>query len=117
MKIEEQLNAEIALTMAWLEDTLQPAVDILNIKHLAEDIKIDLQLFESKKGKTDASTKSMERVNAMLGMIERLDKIATQNNTFQLIAKHSQLKQWQLEQENSKLKQELEAIKKAFEAE
>lgn len=113
--MSDKLEAELALTVAWLEDTLQPSIDILNLKHLAEDIKVDLKLFEDKKGETEASKKSMERINSMLEMIGRLDKIATQNNTFQLVAKHAQLKSWHLEQEIIKLNKEIEANKKAWE--
>lgn len=115
MKLTDQLNAEIALTVAWLEDTLQPALDILSLKAIVNDMLADVELFESKKGISEHTKKSKERINLMLEKIERLDKIAMQNNTFQLITKHTQLKSWNLEQEIIRLNNELLAKQKAWE--
>jgi len=115
LKIEDQLTAELILTVAWLEDTLQPAIDILKVKSIAEDIRSDILIFEEKKGQTDQSKKGLDRINQMIECIERLDKISSQNNTFKLVAKHAELKNAKLENENTSLKLELESVKKAWE--
>jgi hypothetical protein len=112
--LEQQLNADLGLTIAWLEDTLRPAINLMNLKALIYEIDADIKTFEEKNGKSKNTEKSSQRANKMIELIESLDKICTQNNTFQLVLKHQDLKMNQLLHENNRLKSELEAVNKAF---
>lgn len=112
-----QVDAELGLTFAWLEDTLQPAIDLLALKCIVYEQLSDIQIFEDKKGETPVSKKSKDRINKMLDHISRLDKITSQNNTAQLVVRHSDLKMIQLLKENDRMKKELEAIELAWKSE
>jgi len=108
------LNAEIGLTFAWLEDTLYPSLNLMRLKSLIYDIQTDVKLFEDKNGKSEHTKKSLDRANELINLADKLDKIANQNNTAQLLLRHNQLKMSELINENNRLKNELEATKKAW---
>jgi hypothetical protein len=108
------LNAEIGLTFAWLEDTLYPSINLMRLKSLIYDIQSDVKLFEDKNGQSDHTKKSLERANELINLADKLDKIANQNNTAQLLLRHNQLQMSELIKENNQLKTELEATKKAW---
>ena len=111
----EQVTAEMTLTMMWLEDTLQPSIDLSRLKGMVYDMQADVKLFEDLNGVTDKTKKSATRIESILELINRLDKVAVQNNTFQLIVRHTDLEMVKVRQENKQLKTELEAVKKAWE--
>jgi predicted nucleic acid-binding Zn-ribbon protein len=108
------LNAEIGLTFAWLEDTLYPSINLMRLKSLIYDIQTDVKLFEDKNGKSEHTKKSLDRANELIDLADKLDKIANQNNTAQLLLRHNHLKMAELINENKRLKTELEATKKAW---
>jgi hypothetical protein len=110
----ESLNAEVGLTFAWLEDTIYPSINLMRLKSLIYDIQTDVKFFEDKNGKSDHTKKSLDRANEMIELAEKLDKIANQNNTAQLLIRHNQLKMSELINENNKLKTELKAINQAW---
>lgn len=114
-RLLEQVTAEMTLSMMYLEDTLQPSIDLSRLKGMVYDMQSDVKLFEDLNGVTDKTKKSADRIEAILELINKLDKVAVQNNTFQLIAKHTDLEMMKLRQENRELKTELEAVKKAWE--
>lgn len=109
------LNKDAELTFAWLEDTLYPSINLMALKSLIFDLKSDVELFESKNGKSDKTKKSLERANKMLDLVDKLDKVASQNNTAQLLIKHCQLDQAKLMKENKELKEIIESNRKVFE--
>ena len=108
------MNAEVGLTFAWLEDTLYPSINLMRLKSLIYDIQTDVKLFEDKNGKSDHTKKSLDRANEMIELADKLDKIANQNNTAQLLIRHNQLKMSELIKENNQLKTELKAINQAW---
>jgi hypothetical protein len=108
------LNAEVGLTFAWLENTLYPSINLMRLKSLIYDIQTDVKLFEDKNGQSDHTKKSLDRANELIELADKLDKIANQNNTAQLLIRHNQLQMSELIKENNKLKTELEATKKAW---
>jgi len=108
------MNAEVGLTFAWLEDTLYPSINLMRLKSLIYDIQTDVKLFEDKNGKSDHTKKSLDRANEMVELADKLDKIANQNNTAQLLIRHNQLKMSELIKENNQLKTELKAINQAW---
>lgn len=113
----QALNSDVGLTFAWLEDTLYPSIHLLALKSLIFDLHNDVKQFEEKNGKSEKTESSLERINKMIELSDKLDKIANQNNTAQLLMRHNNLKMNELLTENNKLKKELESVKKAFEAE
>jgi hypothetical protein len=112
--LTEQLNAEACLTFAWLEDTLYPSINLMRLKSLIYDIQTDVKLFEDKNGQSDHTKKSLDRANELIDLADKLDKIANQNNTAQLLIRHNQLQMSELIKQNNQLKTELEATKKAW---
>jgi dsDNA-binding SOS-regulon protein len=114
-KLSETITEELCLTMIWLEDTLQPSIDLMCLKALIYDMDSDIKLFEQKNGKSENTKKSAERVDKMIKLSEKLDKIATQNNTFQIMFKQYENRISWLNQINNELTTELEATKKAWE--
>lgn len=84
------------------------------LKSLIYDIQTDILQFELNKGKTEHTQKSLDRANQMIELIEKLDKIANQNNTAQLFVRHSYLKMAELTKENERLKDELNKINLAW---
>lgn len=108
------MNAEVGLTFAWLEDTLYPSINLMRLKSLIYDIQTDVKLFEDKNGQSEHTKKSLDRANEMIDLAEKLDKIANQNNTAQLLIRHNQLKMSELIKENNQLKTELKAINQAW---
>jgi len=120
-KMEEnllsQISADSAMTAMWLEDTLLPSVHILMLKSLVYELIDDLNKFEELKGVSEKTKVSRERLNKMEDYCFKIDKIASQNCQFQLVSKHISLVNSKLMAENKALKDELEAVKKAFEAE
>lgn len=114
-KLLDQVTAEMTLTMMYLEDTLQPSIDLSILRGMVYDMQGDVKLFENLNGVTDKTKKSAFRIEAILELINRLDKVAVQNNTFQLISRHTNLEMMKIRQENRELKTELEAVKKVWE--
>jgi hypothetical protein len=108
------VNAEVGLTFAWLEDTLYPSINLMRLKSLIYDIQTDVKLFEDKNGQSDHTKKSLDRANELIELADKLDKIANQNNTAQLLIRHNQLQMSELIKQNNQLKTELEATKKAW---
>lgn len=114
-RLLEQVTAEMTLTMMYLEDTLKPSLDLSKLKGIVYDMQTDVKLFEDVNGVTDKTKKSADRIEAILELINRLDKVAVQNNTFKLITRHSDLEIMKLRSENETLKKELESARKAWE--
>lgn len=115
-KLSDTITEELCLTMIWLEDTLQPSIDLMCLKALIYDMDSDIKLFEQKNGKSENTKKSTERVDKMIKLSEKLDKIATQNNTFQIMFKQYENRISWLNQRNKELTNELEATKKTWES-
>jgi hypothetical protein len=86
----------------------------MRLKSLIYDIQTDVKLFEDKNGQSDHTKKSLDRANEMIELADKLDKIANQNNTAQLLIRHNQLKMSDLIKENKQLKTELKAINQAW---
>lgn len=108
------LNADIGLTFAWLEDTLYPSINLMLLKGFIYDLQTDVKMFEDKHGKSDKTVKSLERINQMIELADKLDRIANQNNTAQLLLRHNQLKMNKLIKENNELKKQIESINQAW---
>jgi hypothetical protein len=113
-KLLLSINAEVGLTFAWLEDTLYPSINLMRLKSLIYDIQSDVKLFEDKNGQSDHTKKSLDRANELINLADKLDKIANQNNTAQLLLRHNHLKMSELIKENNQLKTKLEATEKAW---
>lgn len=77
-------------------------------------MQTDVKMFEEKHGKSDKTAKSLERINQMIELADKLDRIANQNNTAQLLLRHNQLKMSQLINENNELKKQLKSVTKAW---
>jgi predicted nuclease with TOPRIM domain len=110
------LEFDNSLLAGWVEDTLQPSLDIMNLKIGIRDILDDITEQERVKGETKRTTDAKEKFGKMLLVCERLDKIAGQNNTFQLIAKHTLIK---LENANGRIKEledQIKSIEKAWQS-
>lgn len=108
------LNADLQLTFAWLEDTLYPSVNLMALKGFIFDMQTDVKMFEDKHGKSDKTVKSLERINQMIELADKLDRIANQNNTAQLLLRQNQLKMSKLIKENNELKKQIESINEAW---
>lgn len=86
----------------------------MRLKGLIYDIQTDVKMYEDKNGQTDHTKKSLDRVNEMIELAEKLDKIANQNNTAQLLIRHNQLKMSELIKQNNQLTTEIKAINQAW---
>jgi len=109
-----QINADAVSTILWLEDTIQPSINLLLLRGLIYELLDDVSTFEGKKGVTELTEKSRLRIEKMIDYCEKLDKVANQNNTFQLIAKHTAIRETSLLVEIKRLKTLLEANKLAW---
>jgi len=109
-----QINADAVSTILWLEDTIQPSINLLLLRGLIYELLDDVSNFEGKKGVTELTEKSRLRIEKMIDYCEKLDKVANQNNTFQLIAKHTAIRETSLLVEIKRLKTLLEANKLAW---
>ncbi len=109
-----QINADAVSTILWLEDTIQPSINLLLLRGLIYELLDDVSTFEGKKGVTELTEKSRLRIEKMIDYCEKLDKVANQNNTFQLIAKHTAIRETSLLVEIKRLKALLEANKLAW---
>lgn len=109
-----QLNSDIEFLSGWVEDTLQPSIDLLKLKVSIRSLLQDVCNHEILKGETDRTRESKNKFDNMLYLCEKLDKIATQNNTFQLIVKHSQMQLSSAKLEIKVLKSKLESFEKAW---
>jgi len=109
-----QINADAVSTILWLEDTIQPSINLLLLRGLIYELLDDVITFEGKKGVTELTEKSRLRIEKMINYCEKLDKVANQNNTFQLIAKHTAIRETSLLVEIKRLKTLLEANKLAW---
>lgn len=116
-RIIDSLEAENSLLVAWIDRTLEPSMAMINLDILVREMETDIHEHIAKKGKSAASQKSLDRVNKILDLVEKLNVTVNQNNTYHLIAKHASVKVYNLEVENWKLRKELDAIKKAYDAE
>ena len=111
------LEAENMLLIGWIDKTLEPSIALLSLDVLVREMENDIYLHIEKKGKSQATDKSLERVSKILDLIEKLNVTVNQNNTYHLIAKHASIQIHNLQVENYKLKKELEATIKAHNAE
>jgi len=109
-----EIESEAVLLTGWIDKTLDPSMALLSLSVLVGEMESDIFIYQKKNGKTDNSEKSKKRVNEIVKLVDKLSVICHQNNTYHLIAKHASIKIHQLNCDNSKLKKELEAIKKAF---
>lgn len=109
------MEHDMTLMVAWLEDTLTPSVALMQLKVMLYDMLIEVELSEAKNGETARSKFTKNRIAEMEQLVEKLNYVANQNNTFQLIVKQANLALSASKNENEKLKKEIEAIKKAWE--
>jgi len=112
-----EINPEAVLLTGWIDKTLEPSMALLNIDVLVREMENDVLNHIKKNGKSKASEKSLDRVNKILDLIEKLNVTVNQNNTYHLIAKHASIQIHNLQIENYKMKKQLEAIEKAHNAE
>lgn len=83
-KYIQLLDLDIIDYTAWMDDALTPSVNILQLKIITEDLLLKLKAKELTR-----EVLQME-LPRLLILSQNLDKIASQNNTYQLIARHSQ---------------------------
>lgn len=110
-----KFDSDISLMSAWIDDTLTPSLSILKMKTILYDMLEQAEKVSESKKEGQSYKNSLKRIFDMLELCYGIDKIATQNNTMQLIARHSLIKAKNLEAENKKLKEELNSIKLAWE--
>lgn len=108
------IDFDISLLVGWVEDTYTPSFNILRLKVAIREMLQDVHNHEEKRGESSKSKESKNKFDKMLDLCESLDKVAMQNNTFQLIVKHSLLEMQHKDQEIYALKQEIEKINKAW---
>lgn len=111
---QKDFSPEIELLMAQAEDTTQPSFDIMNLKIAIRELIQDVEDHEKAKGITEKSKESKAKFNQMLDICERLDKVASQNNTFQLIVKHSLIELENIKGECKRLNDIISANEKAW---
>jgi len=111
----DQITSELEMSMIWLEDTLTTSVDLMKLKAMIYDMDADIKIFQSRNGVTESNKKSANRVNEMIILADRLDKIATQNNVYKLVLKQYENRISWMMHDKKELENELKAVKKAWE--
>jgi hypothetical protein len=91
--------------MMWCEDTLEPSLCLFKVKSMVREFLFDVIEHENKRGKTKKTEQSRNRLNQILEFCERLDRVATQNSSFQFAMRQQEGK---LKMANKKI-QELES--------
>ena len=112
----DQVTSELEMSMIWLEDTLTASVDLMKLKGMIYDMDADIKIFQSRNGVTESNKKSANRVNEMIILADRLDKIATQNNVYKLVLKQYENRISWLMHDKNELEKELKAVRKAWES-
>lgn len=112
-----EYESDLSILIAWVEDTLQPSIDLMKLKVSIRELIQDIEDHELKKGVTEKTTASKAKFEIMLDTCERLDKVANQNNSFQLAVKHAYGKISVANKRIIELETELKAIKEAWETE
>jgi dsDNA-binding SOS-regulon protein len=115
-QILDQVTSELEMSMIWLEDTLTSSVDLMKLKAMIYDMDADIKIFQSRNGVTESNKKSANRVNEMIILADKLDKIATQNNVYKLVLKQYENRISWLIHDKNELEKELKAVKKAWES-
>ncbi len=108
-KYVQLLDLDIVEFVAWMDDTLDPAVNVLQLKLIAQELQNKLQSKELTRYVLQA------QLPKIIELASRLDKIASQNNTFQLVARHSSTALWHSQARVKQLEAELAASRKAWE--
>lgn len=116
-RLLDRMDLDMALTVAWLEDTLTPAIAALNAKSIIGDILADVFAKELAIGKTEKSEAFKLRLYKALDALEEVAKCAQAANTCQLAARHLSIEFDKVKRENEGLKAELKAIEQAWKAE
>lgn len=117
MDINQDFSPKMELLIAQVEDTLQPSFDLMSLKIAIREFIQEIYNREVVTGVTPKITESKAKFNRMLDICERLDKVANQNNTFQLVVKHSQIELHNAQMEILRLEKIIEANQKAFDNE
>lgn len=81
------ITADMELLAGWLDDTLKPSICTLIIKNGLMEFMKDVLEFQNKNGVTDKSKERVDNLQKLIDAADALDKIATHNNTMQLIIK------------------------------
>jgi len=109
---QSQINADMQIMAGWIEDTLQPAVDILKVKTGLIALLKDVLKFEAKTGATEKSSDRKLFLQSLIESSTRIDNIATQNNTFQLLVKYTVDENKSLRRDINTLKNQIENLNK-----
>lgn len=109
---QSQINADMQIMVGWIEDTLQPSVDILKVKTGLMALLKDVLEFEAKTGETEKSKERKTFLQVLIDSSTRIDNIATQNNTFQLLVKYTVEENKSLRSEINTLKTQIENLTK-----
>lgn len=112
-----EVTAEAVLLTAWVDKTLNPSLCLLNAKVIVRELEVKIYAQKASKGHTEQWKKSWDMVSQLMDLLEKLDSVANQNNTYHLIAKHALVQLQNVQAENERLKKELEAVNKALNAE
>lgn len=84
-RLLNQLNADTSLLSAWLDDTLQPAIDIMKLKVSLSDLLAKLDAGQLTREVLKPALLELQKIS------QNLDKISTQNATAQIRLKHASI--------------------------
>lgn len=110
-------DEDLESLVMWCEDTINPALAIMSLKAHIREFENDIFEAERLKGSNEKTKASKERFDKMLEATEYLDRVSNQNITFQLLMRQNN---GRLQVANNRIKEleaQLDATKKAFEAE
>lgn len=106
----EGVNADMQIMVGWIEDTLRPSYDILKVKTGLMSLLKDVLDFEKKTGVTEKSSDRKLFLHSLIESSTRIDNIATQNNSFQLLVKYTVEESKSLRSEINTLKTQIENL-------
>lgn len=100
-----------------IDTILKPSIDLLSVTGVVMSMIADVTLYGSKQGRNEKYIQSMERLTLLGDFINNANSVQDHNYRLRHMLKASILQRDQLEQENAKLRKELEAVNKAWNAE
>jgi hypothetical protein len=109
----EQERAEIYLIQ--YNDNLKPVQDIMQAYGILTGMLSDILYHELQKGVSPKSQIATKRVTDLMEIVESFSKLSDHNKQLRLSVTDGMNRQFDLENENEKLKAELAGISKAWE--
>ena len=115
---EKQKYRELAEAREFTIDTiLQPSIEIMQAQGIVVTMIGEVTAYGIKQGRNEKYQESMDRLTKLTEFIQGFSKISDHNFQLRYMLAQSIRKRDDLQEENLKLKQQLEAINKAWNAE